>query len=77
MLKSEYDTVLRMFGDLRGYVEYEHGVKARPEHGIWARGTEYGFITSGPETSHDRAPPMHTNIPNFGIQRVITFPRLR
>ena len=28
------------------YVEYEHGVKARLEHGIWAWSTEYGFITS-------------------------------
>ena len=31
---------------LATYVEYEHGVKARLEHGIWARSTEYGFITS-------------------------------
>ena len=26
----------------------EHGMKARLEHGIWARSTEYGFITSAP-----------------------------
>jgi len=27
------------------YAKYEHDVKARLEHGILARSTEYGFIT--------------------------------
>ena len=44
MLKSEYDTVLRKFGDLR----WVWARWARLEHGIWARSTEYGFVISGP-----------------------------
>ena len=31
MLMSEYNIVLRKFGDVR---EYEHGLRARLEHGI-------------------------------------------
>ena len=46
VLKYEYDIILRKFGDLR---KYEHSVKARLEHGIWAQSIEYGFITSGPD----------------------------
>ena len=42
VLKSEYDTVLRKFGDLRW-------VWARCESEAWARSTEYGFITSAPD----------------------------
>ena len=45
VLKSEHDIVLRKFCNLR---QYENRVKARLEHGIWARSTEYGFVISGP-----------------------------
>ena len=50
VLKSEHDIVLRKLCNLR---EYEHRVKARLEHGIWARSTEYGFVISGPVLKPD------------------------
>ena len=45
VLKSEYGTYSE---SVVTYVECEHGVKARLEHDIWTRSTEYGFIASAP-----------------------------